>query len=83
MNEFWDLMYSMVIIVNNTLVNKGFPCGSANKESACNVGDLDSIPGLGRSPGERKSYPPQYSGMENSKLYSPWSSKELDMTERL
>ena len=83
MNEFWDLMYSMVIIVNNTIVNKGFPCGSANKESACNVGDLDSIPGLGRSPGERKSYPPQYSGMENSKLYSPWSSKGLDMTERL
>ena len=50
-------MYSMVIIVNNTTVNKGFPCGSAGKESACNVGDLDSIPGLGRSPGERKSYP--------------------------
>ena len=52
-----DLMYSMVIIVNNTTVNKGFPCGSAGKESACNVGDLGSIPGLGRSPGERKSYP--------------------------
>ena len=50
-------MYSMVIIVNNTTVNKGFPCGSAGKESACNVGDLGSIPGLGRSPGERKSYP--------------------------
>ena len=57
MNKFWDLMYSMVIIVNNTTVNKGFPCGSAGKESACNVGDLGSIPGLGRSPGERKSDP--------------------------
>ena len=33
----------------------GFPCGSAGKESACNVGDLDSIPGLGRSPGEGKN----------------------------
>ena len=34
-----------------------FPCGSAGKESACNVGDLDSIPGLGRSPGEGIGYP--------------------------
>ena len=44
----------------------GFPCGSAGKESACNVGELGSIPGLGRSPGERKGYPLQYSGLENS-----------------
>ena len=33
---------------------KGFPCGSAGNESACNVGDLGSIPGLGRSPEEGK-----------------------------
>ena len=44
----------------------GFPCGSAGKESACNEGDLGSISGLGRSPGEGKSYPLQYSGLENS-----------------
>ena len=44
----------------------GFPCGSAGKESACNVGDLGLIPGLGRSPGEGKGYPFQYSGLENS-----------------
>ena len=44
----------------------GFPGGSAGKESACNVGDLGSIPGLGRSPGEGKGYPFQYSGLENS-----------------
>ena len=44
-----------------------FPCGSAGKESACNVGDLGSIPGLGRSLGEGKGYPLQYSGLENSK----------------
>ena len=44
----------------------GFPCGSAGKESACNVGDLGSTPGLGRSPGEGKGYPLQYSGLENS-----------------
>ena len=36
---------------------KGFPCGSTGKESACNAGDLGSIPGLGRSPGEGNSYP--------------------------
>ena len=43
----------------------GFPCGSAGKESACNVGDLGSIPGLGRSPGEGKGYPLQYPCLEN------------------
>ena len=44
----------------------GFLCGSAGKEFAYNVGDLGSIPGLGRSPGERNGYPLQYSGLENS-----------------
>ena len=44
----------------------GFSGGSAGKESACNVGDLGLIPGLGRSPGEGKGYPLQYSGLENS-----------------
>ena len=39
---------------------KVFPCGSAGKESACNVGDLASIPGLGKSPGEGKGYPSQF-----------------------
>ena len=50
----------------STPIFLGFPCGSAGKESACNVGDLSSIPGLGRSPGEGKGYPLQYSGLENS-----------------
>ena len=49
---------------------QGFPCGSASKESACSVGDLGSIPGLGRSPGEGNSYPLQYSGLENSMDYT-------------
>jgi len=68
----------------------GFPCGSAGKESACNAGDLGSIPGLGRSPGEGKAYPLPYSGLENSdlvlwlrELYSPWGCKESDTTEQL
>ena len=44
----------------------GFPCRSAGEESPCNARDLGSIPGLGRSLGERKGYPLQYSGLENS-----------------
>ena len=47
----------------------GFPGGSAGKESARNAGDLGLIPGLGRSPGEGKGYPLQYSGLENSLDY--------------
>ena len=43
-----------------------FPCGSTSKESACNLGDLHAIPGLGRSPGEGKGYQLQYSGLEHS-----------------
>ena len=46
---------------------QGFPCGLVGKESACNVGDLGSIPGLGGSPGEGKGCPLQYSGLENFK----------------
>ena len=49
-----------------TSVFLGFPGGSAGKESTCNAGDLGLIPGLGRSPGEGKGYPLQYSGLENS-----------------
>ena len=43
----------------------GFPSISAGKEAACNAGDLGSIPGLRRSPGEEKDYQLQYSGLEN------------------
>ena len=50
-------------------------------QPACNEGDLGSIPRLGRSPGERKGYPLQYSGLDNSMgLYSPWGRKLLDTT---
>ena len=48
---------------------EGFPDSSVGKESACNVGDLGSIPGLGGSPGEGKSRPVQYSGLENSIIH--------------
>ena len=43
-----------------------FPCGSAGKESTCNVGDLGSTPGLGRSPADGNGYPLQYPGLDNS-----------------
>ena len=43
-----------------------FPCGSAGKESACNAGDLGSIPRLGRSPEEGKGYQLQHFGLESS-----------------
>jgi len=67
-----------------TPVFLGFPGGSARKESACNAGDLGSIAGLERSPGEGKGYPLQYSGLEKFHgLYRPWGLKELDTTERL
>ena len=59
----------------------GFPDISVGKESTCNAGDLGSIPRSGRSLGEGKGYPLQYSGLEN--LYSPWGRKESDTTERL
>ena len=52
-----------------TPVFLGFPDGSAGKESTCNAGDLGSIPGLGRSPGEGEGYPFQYSGLKNSMCF--------------
>ena len=74
-----------------TTVFLGFPCGSVGTESASNAGDLSSIPGLERSPGEGKGYPLQYSGLENSQntgagslfLYRLWGCKESDRTLKM
>ena len=60
-----------------------FPCGSAGKESTCNARDLGLIPGLGRSPGERKGYPLQYSGLENYTDCIVCGVTELDKNEPL
>ena len=67
----------------------GFPGGSDGRESACNVGDLDLVPGLERSPRGGHGHPLQYSCLENRSGqrslagYSPWGRKELDTTEQL
>ena len=53
-------------LINTNLNIREFPGSSVSKESACNAGDLGSITGLGRSPGEGKGYPLQYSGLKNS-----------------
>ena len=73
-----------------TSVFLDFSGGSdGGKESACNVGDLDSIPGFGRSPGEGKQLPTQvilpgeFHRQWNLASYSPWSYEDLDTTERL
>ena len=58
-----------------------FSRGSAGKESACDAGYLGLILGLGRSPGEGKGYPLQYSGLENAMDYI--GVAESDMTKRL
>ena len=65
-NFYWYINY---ILVNNTM---GFPGGSEVKASACNVGDLGSIPGSGRSPGEGNGNPLQYSYLENPMDGGAW-----------
>ena len=76
----------MIFTVTNVIV-QDFPDSSVSKESTCNAGDLGSIPGLGRSPGEGKGYSIQYSGLENSTDRGAWWATvhvvtESDTTER-
>ena len=69
------------------MMSTGFPDDSDSKESACNVGDLGSIPGLGRSPGEGNGNPLQYSCLGNPMDRGTWQAtggcKESDTTDRL
>ena len=64
----------IIIKINNTnsFIIEGFPGGSDSKEYACNAGDLSSIPGLGRSPGEGNGNPLQYCCLENSMDRGLW-----------
>ena len=66
---------------NHLKRNGGFPGGSDGKESACNAGDLTSIPGSGRSLGEGNGYPLQYSCLENSVDRGAWWATVLGVTE--
>ena len=59
---------------------KGFPDGSDGKESACNVGDLGLIPGLGRSPGEGNGNPLQYFCLENPMDRGAWKATTMGVT---
>ena len=65
-HSYWLLLSFGIIMIKHYPYSMGFPYSSVGKESACNAGDLGLIPGLGRSPGEGKGYPLQYSGLENS-----------------
>ena len=67
---FRPLIYFEFIFVYG--VRKGFPSGSEVKASASNAGDLGSIPGWGRSPGEGNGNPLQYSCLENSVDGEAW-----------
>ena len=77
--EYWKefpVLYSrsllIIYFIYGTVYTLGFPSGSDGRESACNVGDPGLIPGLGRSLGEGKGYPLQYSCLENSMDRRAW-----------
>ena len=62
---------------------KGFPCGSAGKESTCSEGELGLIPGLERSPGERKATHSSILAWRIPWTVYPWGHKESDTTEQI
>ena len=63
------------------MIELGFPGGSDDKESVCNVGDLGSIPGSGRSPGEGNGNPLQYSSLENPMDRGAWRATVHGVTK--
>ena len=67
------------------LIAYGFPYSSDGKESACNAGDLGSIPGSGRSPGEENGnpFPGKFHRQRSLAGYSLWGCRELDRTKQL
>ena len=69
-----------------TILTKGFPGGSDGKESAYSAGNLDSIPGSGRSPGEGNGNPPiflpgEFHGQRSLVGYSSWGWKESELSD--
>ena len=77
----------MFFVFRFSIVTLGFPGGSDGKASACSAGDLGSIPGSGRSPGERNGtpvlLPGKFRGLRSLAGYSSWGHKESDTAEQL
>ena len=85
---YYICKYSIQIYYIQICINiVGFPGSSEGIESACNVGDLGSIPGLERSPWRREwlpipvFWPGEFHGQRSVAGYSPWGCKQLDTTE--
>ena len=82
----WTFVIKVMSLLFNMLsrIDMGFPGGSDGKESACDAGDLGSIPGLGRSPGGGMAIHSSILAWriprteEPGRLYSPWGHKESD-----
>ena len=71
----------MLVLFICVITPEGFPVGSDGKESACNVGDPGSIPGLGKSPGEGNGYLRQYSCLKNPMDRGAWGPTVFGVTE--
>ena len=79
-----ELLYTNEVEAPRNKAHQGCPGGSAGKDSAYNVGDPGSIPGLGRSSGEKNGYPLQYFCLENSTDRGAWQATvHRDTNERL
>ena len=82
-NIYWALLLNARLFHTSL----GFPGFSEGKESACNVGDVGSIPGSGRAPGKGMATPVfltrEFHGQRTLAGYSPWGCKEFDTTEQL
>ena len=78
----WTLLSDFQLSLSLSVIQLGFPGGSDGKESSCNVGDPNSIPELGRSPGKGNGYPlHQYSWLENSMNWGAWQATVHGVTK--
>ena len=75
--------HSKMSLITPASLLKGFPGGSEVKASACNAGDLGSIPGLGRSPGEGNGNPLKYSCLENPMDGGAWWATQSMGSQRV
>ena len=74
-------IYTEITLCNTVMLYLGFSNGSDSKEPACSAGDMGSIPGSGRSPGEGSGYPLQYSCPENSMDRGAWTATVHEVTK--